>query len=1659
MTRVLPLRLLTALPALAFLACVVSAEEFSLHSFSRQELSDAYYSEGISTGDLNNDGNVDVIYGPHWYAGPDFTVRQEIYPAVPQRREGYADNFFNWVHDFDKDGWDDILVVGFPGTPGFVYRNPGEDGLTGLWEKLQVADSVSNEAPQFSDITGDGIPELVCTREGCYGFYLPDKEKPLGAWKFVSISEKIAPTPFGHGLGVGDVNSDGRLDMIATDGWMEQPAEGPDTGVWKFRKYPFARAGADMFAYDVDGDNDNDIITSLSAHDFGLAWYENTGVDANGDTTFEKHLLMGETKEQSPYGLLFTELHAVKLADMNGDGLLDIVTGKTYWSHHAQSPMWDAGAVVYWFELRRGDDGSVDFVPHLADGDAGIGRGLVVDDINKDGLIDIVCGGMKGANVLLHAVSTVTREEFLRAQPQKRKDMAEGLSPADAALHMSVPQGFRVQLAAGEPMVHQPIAMCFDHRGRLWVAEAHTYPLRAAQGEGKDKILIFEDTNSDGVFDTSKTFIEGLNLVSGLEVGFGGVYVGAAPYLMFIPDRDGDDVPDGPVKEQKPASVASKLQFPKDVPPGAIVLRDGFGWQDTHETLNAFIWGPDGWLYGCHGVFTHSKVGKPGETDEQRLPLNAAVWRYHPQKDIFEAFMNGTSNPWGVDFNDKGQAFITACVIPHLWHVIQGARYHRQGGQHFNPYTYDDIKTIADHAHYAGNLADSAWWGHEPKASGATADAGGGHAHAGAMIYLGDNWPDEYRNRIFFNNVHGNRVNCDILEREGTTSGYVGHHGQDLLLANDHYFRGINLRYGPDGSVYLIDWYDKNACHRTNPEIWDRSNGRIYRISYEAPDQGILLKVEYQGETDSEKEARFIRTPDGRQRTVDESLTWLAEEIDNRPRTTKRRPGVRLQIDGRVRRGPLKAFSEGLYAMAKEKSADITLEPLIDLSEDFQANVIGLHKHKNEWYVRMARRLLMERGCSNAVRNALKTMATNDAEFLTDRLRVLWTLHAVGGIDEEMTMRLLSDKNEYVRAWAIQLELEDRAAPESVLNRLQELATSDPSAVVRLYLTSALQRLPNKSRWGIATALASHGEDAGDHNLPLMLWYGTEPLVADNPEQAIELALKTKIPLLRSFIFRRAAAANETLPALVAALDQASDMELQREILDQMMASFEGRVEIPMPESWKTAYETLLKNKEQDIRDKANQIAVLFGDQRVFPRMRALLGDAKQDLTRRQQALSVLVKGQDKQAADVLLSDSVLGNAELQAAAVKALSTLGNEEIPGALLARYSELSAAVRGDAVSTLVSRPKWTKMLLMSIGQGTVPSSDLHAYHVRQILSFNDRELTDLLRKHWGEIRETSADRKEQAAAWKKQLDAGQLRKASLSNGRRVYAKTCQNCHRLFGTGGEIGPDITGSNRANMDYILENILDPSAVVGRDYQMTVLALADGRVINGLLKLETDSALTIQTINDKIVVPKSEIEDRNLSGISMMPERQLETLSKDEVRDLVAYLASPVQVVLSGPAAPIDAKNGKVPGAFEGEAMKIVEKTGGTAASQNMGGFKADRWSGNDHLWWTGAKPGDRLSLEIKVEKAGTYDLELVMTRARDYATVRVSLDDVVVDPGLDFYNTPDVITTGVLSYGKNVLSAGTHRITFEITGANPEAVKGYMVGVDYVRLVPSAE
>jgi putative membrane-bound dehydrogenase-like protein len=368
---------------------------------------------------------------------------------------------------------------------------------------------------------------------------------------------------------------------------------------------------------------------------------------------------------------------------------------------------------------------------------------------------------------------------------------------AEAARKMSLRPGFSAQVVASEPDVVQPIAYTTDDRGRLWVVENTNYP--DCPGVAKDKILIFEDTDGDGRADKRTVFYDKLTFSSGIAVGHGGVWIGAPPNLLFIPVKDGEDKPAGDPQ----------------------VALDGWGNEDTHETLNDFIWGPDGWLYGTQGVYTNSLVGVPGTPKDKRVPINAGVWRYHPMKKKFELYAEGASNQWGVDWDDWGQAFFEACVIPHMWQCIQGARYKRQSGSHFNEHIYEDIQTIADFEYEK-------------------------RAYCGAMVYLGGHWPAEFRNAFFFHDIHMNKLRSEKLVRAG--SGMKAQKHMDFLYSNDAWFRGLSPQYGPDGSVFINDWYDKVPCHQQRA-FTDRSNGRLYKIVY----QGVKpVMVDLQKASDAE---------------------------------------------------------------------------------------------------------------------------------------------------------------------------------------------------------------------------------------------------------------------------------------------------------------------------------------------------------------------------------------------------------------------------------------------------------------------------------------------------------------------------------------------------------------------------------------------------------------------------------------------------------------------------------------------------------------------------------------------------------------------------------------------------------------------------------------
>jgi len=964
-------------------------------------------------------------------------------------------------------------------------------------------------------------------------------------------------------------------------------------------------------------------------------------------------------------------------------------------------------------------------------------------------------------------------------------ELKDGLGPKEALAAFTLPEGFRIVQSAAEPDVRQPVAMTVDEKGRVWVAEAYEYPTRAQGDTGKDRILIFEDKDGDGVFDGRKVFAEGLNLVSGLEVGLGGVWVGAAPYLIFIPDKDGDDVPDG-----KPE-----------------ILLDGFGWQDTHETLNAFNWGPDGWLYGCHGIFTHSKVGKPGTPDADRVPMNAAVWRYHPLRKEFEVFSQGASNPWGIDFNDHGQAFITACVVPHLYHVIQGARYQRQAGQHFDPQTYEDIKTCADHLHYKGDI-----WANSR--DGSSSDLGGGHAHCGLCIYQGDNFPEEYRGKLLFNNLHGHRINQEKVERTG--SGFVGRHQPDLAFSNDRQHMGISLRYGPDGGMYLSDWYDSQTCHNPNGETWNRTNGRIYKITYGQPGK----------------------------RTVD-----------------------------------------------LNKSSDVELAK-------FQL-------HRNEWFVRQGRKVLQGRASRGALDPAAvaalrEILAKNPDD--TRRLRAMWTLHAVAGLGESDLLELAKDASEYVRGWSIQLLTEDKRLSGPAKARFVTMAKEDGSQLVRLYLAAVLQRIPEGDRWEIAEGLISHAEDAQDANLPLMVWYGVSDLVPLDAGRAMALAKASKIPKVRDFTFRRLSESKEGREQVLAfAVANSGDGELLGGLLRGLSMAVAKESSLDEPDCWKEAEPVFAKLQKTGPKRDLEIVSTAFGDEKAKERFIRTISNPEEKREARTAALAALVRMRMEGLPDLVMK--LAGNAgdPQRGEWIKSLGTMKDGKIAAFLLKLLPELGDVERGLACQSLSMTKDGATALAVGLAYSKVKKSDISAFAARQMRSYDVALITGAVEKYWGNISGATPEEKiKEMERWRKILRPEVLAKADLAKGRLLFQGTCFACHQLFGEGMKIGPDLTGSNRGNLDYLLENIVDPNGVVGIDYQLHTIEKKDGQVVSGLLKEKTATTLSLAIPGGAAVdVSAAEVKRHDIAVTSMMPEGLIANLGEEQVRDLIGYLQSPAQVEL----------------------------------------------------------------------------------------------------------------------------------------------------------------
>lgn len=876
------------------------------------------------------------------------------------------------------------------------------------------------------------------------------------------------------------------------------------------------------------------------------------------------------------------------------------------------------------------------------------------------------------------------------------------MSPQEALEALKIPDGFKATLFAAEPDVQNPIAMAWDARGRMWVAENYTYAERAKRFDLSlnDRVIIFEDKDWDGKAETRTVFTDNVQMLTSVEVGRGGVWLMCPPQVLFIPDANGDDKPDGP---------------PQVVLDGFTVARDNY-----HNYANGLRFGPDGWLYGRCGHSCPGKLGIPGTPDEQRVPMKGGIWRYHPEKKIVEVLTHGTTNPWGHDWDANGEMFFINTVTGHLWHLIHGA--HLMDSSTLNPFVYEKLDTIADHYHYdrSGKWSDSR--------DGKANSFGGGHAHIGMMIYQADQWPEKYRNKLFTLNMHGRRANVERLERNG--SGYVGKHEPDVFLSDDPWFRGIEISTGPDGSGFILDWSDTGECHESTGV--HRTSGRIFRISYGEP------------------------------KKPEKAFAW-------------RKPWPKADLNG------------------DEHQRALAIRELVQFSP----------------------------------------------------------LDAIPG----------------PQAHAKYPELAFDPA---------KLAADEKSAFVRLQFASVLQRLPLEKRPALAIALLSHTEDANDPFLSHMVWYGISPLKAD---ALLEIAKTCSWPKVMRWIARKLATEPEALNALL--VINSSD-----DVLEGMSEAFKGIRKAPKPTNWD---KVVSNSKSPHLRD----LSILFGDGRALDDVKKLALNDKADFTARESALKTLIEARPDDLREVCTK--LLDVRGLNTTAARGLALFDDPEIGKQLAKNYRKFATGI----MDTLVARPAFAKAMLAEMAAGRIPRTELSAFHARQIRSLKDEALSKQLVEVWGELRESAADKKQLIERLKAQLAPNALAKANLSQGRVFFTALCSACHTLYGVGGKIGPDLTGSGRANLDYLLENIADPSGVVSADFRMTVLNLKDGRVLSGVVGAQNERTLTLRQLTEETTLEKSEITKQEASPVSMMPEGLLLALQPDQVRDLISYLMHPIQVPL----------------------------------------------------------------------------------------------------------------------------------------------------------------
>lgn len=1023
------------------------------------------------------------------------------------------------------------------------------------------------------------------------------------------------------------------------------------------------------------------------------------------------------------------------------------------------------------------------------------------------------------AIILLAVICSTSNLFAQRLEIPRRHERPPGppLSAEEAVQKMVVPEGFSVQIVAKEPDVVNPVGMAIDEKGRFWITESFEYP-RREPGPGRDRVKVLEDTDGDGKVDKTTIFAEGLNIPSGIAVGHGGVWVANSPDILFMQDTDGD------LKADKIEKVVT-----------------GFGRTDTHELPNSLTWGPDGWLYGLNGVFNYCDVKYAEENpnfDPQHpgWKFTCAMFRIHPRTREFQIFAEGTSNPWGIAINEDGEFFISACVIDHLWHIVESAYYIRQGGP-YPPHTWP-MRSIVDHKHQKAAYCGITWFDSEA-------------------------YPEEYRGVLYMGNIHGGCINADIAERSGATYKGKPHPGfpapegafeydtvrkigegkdaklADFLTANDAWFMPVVQKVGPDGCLYILDWYDRYHCYQdanADPEGIERSKGRLY-------------KVVYQGHENKKAE---------------------------------------------------------------------------DLGAKSDDELIALLGDSNVYNRETAQRLLQER-LNFALAEKLITIVGSEDASLQQRKRALYSILLTGRFGT--LMEKLGEHNERIRkhevlrSWLIRRVGDDDKIMETVKNSIQDanftriLEGDSPLDLREAVIVAG--KIPSQSPQVFNLLLTALKNADRDPMLTHLVWQNLHPRIQQSPAAYARI--------LSQQLSDSATSLARILPLSINVL---TGTEIDGTQLGEL---FNRLSDIPLPEivrrdclkalsealrqgrlttTQRTALLDSFNVMTHDLHEKPELATVLtlLGDDQAQQFVRRTFNNMNAHQSVRLDALRTLVAAK---APNIIsnVGDAIGGKSapkDFRIAVIEAIGGVNDPEVGKFLVDNYPTWEPDVRPRVIEVLTQRDSWSIELLNEIEAKVIDKDAVNLNQLKRVASFENEELQKLVAKIYGQIR---ADRRsDRQHVINRQRDFLNGTPGDPHKGVAVFKKVCAQCHKMYGEGAEVGPDITRNGRNNWEQLLQNVFDPSAVIGPGYQARQLATEDGRVLTGLPVEESDERVVLKIQGGKLeTIPRENIAAYKTSEVSMMPEDLEKQLKPQELADLFAYLAldkpptDPEAKILSG--------------------------------------------------------------------------------------------------------------------------------------------------------------